>query len=545
MVLITAAAYVRLFMGVDFLDESGYVSIPYTFNLGARPFFDELATGQNVGILLIPFVKAYTFFQPQADGLVLGFRHLYFLLALYTAGRIFLFCRKFIRSEPGVLVALIPLAFIPFSIPNLSYNSVGSLCLLLGMVHSLQLLLVRSRPALDSALSAFFWGLASYAYPTLITVTGPAALYTLARLHVRYPKKARKSPFLSFLAVGLAWLVFVLACIQYSGVENIQRTISYYRIFGTNFGGWEKLRWILINVAENGVYFIAFFAAGIGIWLSGFQNRALQLLMWILLCVLIYFGFGAPNTIVPPMSAIGCFGLLPLGFLFKCEVSKQAELKVFWLLSMFSGLVCAWTSSNGFVNASLGMVSAAVLNLFFVAAFVEESSNTVNRKFGFAAFTAVFVSFLMWTCFRYVYPSDQINRMTVTVRSGAFGGLRTTPERSTFIEDLSRDLESRRPQAQSVIFFNDFPGGYLLSNLARRAHSVWTPAAGILPQFFAERAKIILGFYNDPSKLPDLAVFIVPGLPPLGSAVDPVFEYFSHSPYSLVIDRPGYKIFQK
>ncbi len=66
----------RLPYGVSHGDEAFYSAMPYSFAIGNRPYFDELAIHQNAGILLVPLYRIYLAIAGSADGIILFNRYL-------------------------------------------------------------------------------------------------------------------------------------------------------------------------------------------------------------------------------------------------------------------------------------------------------------------------------------------------------------------------------------------------------------------------------------------------------------------------------------
>jgi hypothetical protein len=117
--------YWRLYYGIDFTDESYYVAVPFRLVLGARPFVDETAVAQQLAAILIyPFVRAYYAVAGQT-GIVLFLRHLQFLFSLTVALAVVFALRSVLETRRAVLVGLAVVAFVPFNIHSLSYNTLG------------------------------------------------------------------------------------------------------------------------------------------------------------------------------------------------------------------------------------------------------------------------------------------------------------------------------------------------------------------------------------------------------------------------------------
>src|SRR6266481_8410426 len=115
------AAWKRLSYGVDFTDEAFYAAMPYGFALGNHPFVDEHTVQQTAAVLVTPLVRAHR----TNEGLVLFLRRGWLALALLTAWTAFASLRKLVPLEAAIAAAIVPIAFIPFSIPSLSYNTMG------------------------------------------------------------------------------------------------------------------------------------------------------------------------------------------------------------------------------------------------------------------------------------------------------------------------------------------------------------------------------------------------------------------------------------
>ena len=122
---VVGITYWRLWYGIDLTDESFYVVLPYRFVLGARPFVDETTVAQQAGLLVFPFVWLYHL-AAGVDGVVLYVRHLEFLMSLLVGAAIFVSLRGVLRSgAAALLLACTAVAFAPFDIHSLSYNTIG------------------------------------------------------------------------------------------------------------------------------------------------------------------------------------------------------------------------------------------------------------------------------------------------------------------------------------------------------------------------------------------------------------------------------------
>jgi hypothetical protein len=74
---------------------------------------------------------------------------------------------------------------------------------------------------------------------------------------------------------------------------------------------------------------------------------------------------------------------------------------------------------------------------------------------------------------RHPKNDDPVAELTARISEGPFAGLRTTPEKKQWIEDLGRDVATvARPEAR-VAFLTNCPSGYLMSTMKPASRSLW------------------------------------------------------------------------
>lgn len=87
----------RMRLGVDFTDETAYLTWAYRFSLGDRILLDTSEELQSIGSLFIaPALKGFRFINGGYDGVIYCFRMMYFLstIALYLVIVYSLNCRN-------------------------------------------------------------------------------------------------------------------------------------------------------------------------------------------------------------------------------------------------------------------------------------------------------------------------------------------------------------------------------------------------------------------------------------------------------------------
>ena len=199
-VTVVGLTYWRIWYGVDLTDESFYVVLPWRFAGGARPFVDETTVVQQAGLLVTPFVWIWRELV-GVDGVVLYVRHLQLLFSLLVGTAVFLGLRDVLRNAPATLLAAVAaVAFVPFDIHSLSYNTLGSGLFTAGCMLGFRSLEPRASHWWLVA-AGICHGLAVFAYPTLgIAVAAAFA----ARIALESPRWRRE-----IVAFGVPWLAVV------------------------------------------------------------------------------------------------------------------------------------------------------------------------------------------------------------------------------------------------------------------------------------------------------------------------------------------------
>jgi hypothetical protein len=540
-------SYFRIFFGGDFADESGFVAIPYTFLKGARPFIDEIAITQNVGVLLIPFFKIYLSMAPSAIGLILAARHLYFILCLFAVFKIFEFGKEYLKRDHALLIALGPLAFIFFSVPTLYYNTLAELGLLIGVFSFLSLLVAQKRPVLNAFVGTFFLGAASYGYPPFLIIGVPLVLFTFARINQRVPVSLRKRTYISCLLTAAFWVLVAVGSLTSAGLSYIPQAIKYYEIFGSNFGGVDKLQWFIDSVQAQSLYLIPILLGLFAIFLSLSRIKWAPVVSVLIAVLLLAMAVQSPNSALTSINTIFFMGALPITLLTQEAWAKNRDTRFFFILSILSAIVFAWTSSNGYPNSSLGLITTATLNLMAISTFAERVSFFPSGLSILKLFLMGYMSFILCFCFRFVYSGNGIENQDTLITEGAYAGIWTSDYRRGFTDQMEHDLSALRAQASSIVFFNDFPAGYLMTDLQRQSMGVWIVSPeSIHANFLEARAKFALDYYRSQERLPDLAVYMK--RPELGESAgrrpDPVFDFFSRPPYRLIFERLQYQIYK-
>ncbi|MBX9767436.1 MAG: hypothetical protein K2X47_09220 [Bdellovibrionales bacterium] len=540
--VVGAVLWNRLFWGVDFTDESYYIAQSLVFSLGTRPYVDEILSMQSAFVLLIPIVQAYRWFQGNLDGVVLFFRQFYFVLTLFFAFFLYRFFRKTMDFPEALLGALVLFCFWPFGIPAFSYNSIGMWSLVLAALLMLDGARagdpLRNLPGvlIASAISVF-------CYPTL------SAFFLLAGLYLAQKRTDLRQTFSGRLSLGLGLLLFmagIYLALFHIGLQRIEEIYHYAHSDGQHLDFLKKTIQIVGQLEHDSRFVLGTLA--------------------IVTCGLVLFRFH-------PMASIPLFGLMAflaiavslkgmavpvnhllvilLGWFFAPLAAfrvfrRTAEAKdVLALISFGLGIVSAWTSANGLMNASIGSFCGVVVSILFLSSYLE-----LKKVWGRIAFSILCLSFIclqLRELTHLPFGDGPATDLRTVVDFGPFRGLTTSKKKYQFLKTLTEDLKSVLSSERSIAFFDSFPAGYLISDMRMLAPTVFP----VTPNLFPVDREFLLTSYSEPDKLPDVFV-LMHSLPQTSkrsydlhlSDQDPVLKLLSQK-YESVIARSSYVVYQR
>lgn len=529
-VAVAAVLYRRLYYGIDFTDESFYVAVPYRFVLGARPFVDDTGIqDQTAALLVYPFIRAY-YAVAGVTGIVLYMRHLALVFSLVVAVAVTVSLRAVLGGPIALIVALAAFAFVPFDIRGLGYNVLSS-----GLFTAGTLLAFRARSSAAAAVAGTCLGLAAFAYPPLgIAVVVVIGVWTaLARRVVA-----------SFVvtAAGLP-LLGATALVMVVGARPI---LDDYRSARANFGeggGMAKLRQIATHEW-----------AAWHDWYLVLAALALLALLWRWQRRLAPFPLLAlPLLVLPPrpgfysasLEYVARYGWLALPLYFLVRRRPAARLMVFgvWLPSLVAGLTTAYSSANGGVNFGVGLFPASIVTSVFLVWSLEEA----RFPRAAAAIPALTVLVVLVALGVPIYRDGPISRLHALITDGPYAGLRTSNGKRAFLSRLDSDLASL-PSSCRIVFFDDFPAGYLLTRARPDTNSTWT--FGVSKADTRSYQGALVGYYRRRG-YPDVAVVLhrIPYAPDQGSRLEhytpraPLFVALRRQRFTLVRRRPDYAIY--
>jgi len=535
--------YVRLYFGVDLTDESFYAAVPLAMAQGARPLVDETNVAQlTPGILLLPFVKAY-YAVAGLDGLILYMRHLHLLFSIAVSSALFVSLRRHLRdSAVSAILASAAVAFVPFGIHGLSYDTFGSGFFAAGCFLGLPALQKPGRLALASSGTAL--GLAIFTYPPLVV---PAACYVGALYPYLKPRSWRTIlPIVTPAVVAcLGTTMFFLS----AGFGTAHALFARASTYGGQGGGVTKGLRVISSVMSD-IPHVALVTV-----LLACAFVFVRLRTWVAILPV----FALPVVLLPidlSSSAssnefVTSFGMLaPIVFLLVARDHAAAALmRVVWLPALVAGEMTAVTSGNGSINFAIGFFPAAVVTASLASLVVRGVSPrlpTFLRAPADLATATTFVLIGVVLQYAYVYRDAHLSRLRARVDGGAYAGLYTAPATRAFLRRLNADLAATSGPACTILFYDAFPAGYLLGR--GRADTNTAFLLDLSGTSEASYEQLLISYYARHHGPPDVAVRI-DGVPVGGSVAaatyrqsDPLERLFRPPLYQTLRVRPEYRI---
>jgi hypothetical protein len=471
---------VRMRYGADIGDESYYAAMPYSFVLGHRPFIDEREVYLLPGLLTWPLVKAYVSLVGGSTGIVLFVRRMWLVFVLAIGAVSFSTLRKLIRWELALLVALLPVVLVPFNIMSLSYNTMGSQFIVLGVALGARTVAIDDRRWWWLALAGLAHGLAAVAYPTLVIAI---AFFSIAIVAVF--RRGSLRPLLTYWAGAAVVALGLLGVFAYYGFRNVIGMVTYMGMLSRYLGGGAKLLRIAQQFAAAArpyrILAALLVAGGVAVAVPRVGDKA----RWFLpLCLpLLARGFiitpSARNLILTVL-----FGLFAGLFYLSLRVDEQYRRWLYWagFAPVGAGLITTYTSANGLMNFGVGM-AAALLGAGLLFALATSKGSELR-----ALWAAVGILYLLGTAVYYQWNGNAvvhdvpIAQETVYLTTGPYAGLHTSPHRAQAVLDFAKDMKRYGRPGDRLFSYTGQCYGYLFSDFRPATDNIWfAPVEDELP----------------------------------------------------------------
>lgn len=541
-----AIAYLRIFFGAEVTDEPYHVACAALTALGDKFYVNDSYFGQTASLVYEPFIYIYNKLI-GTTGVMLFSRHLYFLLSLVCGYCFYRLMRKMISADLALLISTIPIVFIHYTIPILGYNTLG--CFGFGIGSALTIEAELSQRRSLGLLGAWAFAVCVFVYPSF--VLGAALIYfSLAARHWLQQKKQPILLIQAALVSGLLFCFFWGVTIFRFGFADIPRSIETTQAYGSGnlsvledkitviqsfIGNLTPPLWTLLPIA----LFLGFLLAFRLSW------------TWVipLIAGLFFFMVPLPNiTLISPLFitfvfCLGCVSLLPNKQATNSENDKNRD-ELSWLMiltCLILGVAAFFTSANHILATPLATQFGLMFVIFRVAGRVSRASIVLPML-------AVLL-LLNFYSYSYAYREEAVQDMTTLMETGPYAGIFTSEYKAQLFYQIERDVREVSKGAKTILFYDNFPAGFLFSNLRPATRSIF-----IHPVPYGNWDRhVYTEYYADPAKRPDvflqfdkfpyaqsLVVTYRPGVP------DDFFNYLPETgDYELVGERTFYKVWRK
>ncbi len=466
----------RMRYGLDFSDEAFYLALPVRFALGDRPFVDELNIAQTAGLLIYPFIRVYMAIA-GTTGLFLFVRVLYVVFFGFVGWSAFALARTRLSAPASLLVGTACICFLPYGLPGLSYNTLSTGLLAVGLfVAARRMLVVPERGGILR--SSMFWAgfahaAACFAYASLVlaVLATAAAILLLAR-------GERLRATLLYAGGGVAFCVLVAPLFIAAGPAHLREMMAYSGGSGATAG------FTLASLSAKSNIFLAQYPqlpfAAFVTAVSMTAARRYPLLTALGLCLLPFLARG--SALVGAQGSLGyvtCLALLgPILTLGLRD--RRAARVLFFAVAMpagVAGIVAGLSSGNGVTAVGVGLYPAAMLTPLVLALFIDDTLKRGGWP-GLRPYLALSPAIVLWVLASYLQADDGIYRdgprpeLTAKVTEGPYRGIYTTPSKRDFLRQMTADIATYGHGDRSL-FVYDLPIGYILAKQRPLVASSW------------------------------------------------------------------------
>jgi hypothetical protein len=382
---------------------------------------------------------------------------------------VFVSLRRVLKSgSAALLCASTAVAFVPFDIHSLSYNTIGGGLLAAGLVLAY---FPSGRAWL--VVAGVCHGLAVFAYPSLAVAVIVCFGVRIALEPARWRRELVAYGVPAFVVAAAAFGSVLADAGWHNLVTGYRRSSDYLG----HAGGVGKIGHVFSHEWSTLHFWWLVLPALLLLGVLWFTRRGTSAIVLLLLPLLVLPGSLHDSFDSPPYTAtleyVAHYGALALPLL--VFVWPRAEARrlfvAVWIPSLVAGFATAYSSNNGAVNFGIGFFPATLVSTAFLLWAIEDT-RVADRGLGLAALLpAVLVPVLLVVFGGQIYRDGPFSNMT-TAAAGPYAGIRTSLNKKLFLDQFRNDLARHAPDC-SIAFFRDFPAGYLLARQEPDTNTIW------------------------------------------------------------------------
>lgn len=488
------ALMLRLPLGLDLSDEAYYAAFIDDWLKGSIQSSTLSTLHQTAALIVYPAARLYHAVMGTSDGLYLWLRALFLIGAVLASLAWLTLLRRLGERHLAFLAAAVILAFIPFSLPAPSYNTLGQQGLVIGLAgHGCSLIAADRRSQLAWAvISAIACAVALVAYPSLAL-----AIAALAGLTLLYHREHWLS--LALIALASAMLVAVtVACLTPGRLW----ASAVYLTQVNDPGGLARKAQFSLALLQAHPLFAALVALST---LLGLLRQRLP--AWLVTTsiglIAVASGLHEPALFARSHDVVTLVALSGLGLLGGLKPhagSRDRLVAVLYATSLAAGIVTTLTATNAIYNSCIGLLPAATLALLERAA--PHSAWRWRQPAAALACLAAILSTTLGTHYgELAGPARQ------RIESGFFAGIRARPDDLALLDLIRSRVNPLLAAEPTLAVIGRLPGLVLETPARAKMLTVFplqpnVPLAGLqaTARFYADAAHrpAIVLIYTDP-----------------------------------------------
>ena len=473
-------------MGVGTWGDEPYgASTALRYHLGDRPLVDSWDTNFSSAVMLSPLVGLWLELTGSTDGLLLGLRSGYAIMALLMAACSYRLLRLRALGLVGSLFSAGMILYLPFLSPFLGYGADWQLHILSALSAALLHDRILERPHL-ALLPGVLSGLAIVGNPpTALVLPAFAGAFALAD-RSGAPDTPQRSAWWYLAGAMLVGVGFLLALRMMAGpgmlslIEHVAQPDDHaFDIASQIQRAWEG-RWLVAM------------SAGLGVMIGAMSRRLSALGPLSLLAssmglstlgvVFLAATHRLPIVTLPQSLAFVAGAASLIALLLAGRLPSDRRLA-------FLTLPCLGAGAGWFLGSNAGVYSAVVTApLLLLAAILwaddtadtaTDHSNDKTSRVSLAFAVTLSALLLVWMGTGLYYtPEGRTPAMRATVTSGPFAGIKGTEEEVLFQQRVVAALRALPPAQGRVAYLERFSLGYLITPERPGTYSTWATAAG-------------------------------------------------------------------
>lgn len=508
----------RAFHGIDTTDETFYFATAKRFCDGDMLFKDDWNRGQVYGLLMVPFYRAYVFFNGSNEGIILFARLLFIFLSLAIAYFLYVLLIEYnVSRAASLVISLCELVYARGNIITMSYYSLGFLTFLLTILC--WMMAERRQRDWYRIIAGVNFSVSVLCMPYMVIIFGIMwvyAGYKYLKGYKAYVEKAWRMT-LGCVASAVTFLIYYFQMIPWS------KLLEYvFVVFsdpgmekeGPLFQYWDLLVY-MVSVFFKYTWPIYFMTFIMSVLIGKKIIKSTGLKKWMIGILLLEF-------IIQAVYVRGYFegGIIAVFFLFIFQLQllypeyRLKELEQYFLVpGVFFAAVWVVGSNVGQRVVNMGFL---LIDIWGISLLWYIVSKERIYKYMLAPAYIMLGTLVLIRCFD-IYRDGALGKLTYQVSEGIMKGIYTEPERGKAYESAVELLRNNTKEGDIIAVLGCNPWGYLETSASCGAYTTW--------QFSDGETRLIQYYETFPEKVPN--VILVPG-----DAVN-TYEYWKYSSHGV------------